>query len=74
MLYQLHEWQSAVWAPFLPWLQATAQLLAPADNARHTMPSQQFAAGCELLVRLCKRYPKPQFGLTETTVGVSQSR
>ena len=68
MFYELHEWQSAVWAPFLPWLQATAHFLKPDDNSRYTTPANLFAASCELLVRLYKRYPKPQYGLTETTV------
>ncbi|CAB3638061.1 polyhydroxyalkanoate depolymerase [Paraburkholderia rhynchosiae] len=72
MFYELHEWQNAVWAPLLPWLQTTAHLLKPGENARHTTPSNMFAAGCELLVRLCKRYPKPQFGLTETAIDGEQ--
>jgi poly-beta-hydroxyalkanoate depolymerase len=33
------------------------------------MPAGQFAAGCDLLVRLCQHYPKPAFGLTDTVVG-----
>jgi poly(3-hydroxybutyrate) depolymerase len=68
MFYELHEWRSAVWAPFLPWLQVAADFFAPLDKAGQTTQSRQIGAACELLVRLCKRYPKPQFGLTETTV------
>jgi poly(3-hydroxybutyrate) depolymerase len=68
MLYELHEWQRAAWAPFLPWLQVTANFLTRVGNSLHPTPSRQIAAGCDLLVRLHKRYAKPQFGLTETVV------
>jgi poly(3-hydroxybutyrate) depolymerase len=68
MSYPLRELQSAIWAPFLPWLHAAASFLAPADDAQCITPASQFAAGCELLVRLCQRYPKPAFGLTDTVV------
>ncbi|MFP3568029.1 polyhydroxyalkanoate depolymerase [Paraburkholderia sp. SIMBA_030] len=72
MLYELHEWQRAVWAPFLPWLQVTANTLTHAGNPFHPTPSRQIAAGCDLLARLYKRYTKPQFGLTETVVDGEQ--
>ncbi|SDI57612.1 poly(3-hydroxybutyrate) depolymerase [Paraburkholderia steynii] len=68
MLYELHEWQRAAWAPFLPWLQITANFLTHTGTPLHSTPSRQFAAGCDLLVRLHKRYAKPKFGLTETVV------
>jgi len=69
MSYPLRELQSAICAPFLPWLHAAASFLAPIDDALCITPAGQFAAGCDLLVRLCQRYPKPVFGLTDTIVG-----
>ena len=68
MSYSLRELHSATWAPFLPWLRVAAGLLAPTRDALFTTPASQFAAGCDLLVRLCQHYPKPAFGLTETVV------
>jgi poly(3-hydroxybutyrate) depolymerase len=68
MSYPLRESQTAIWAPFLPWLQATASFLAPPGSAPSALPTRQIAAGCDLLVRLYKRYPKPEFGLTDTVV------
>ncbi|CAE6871836.1 polyhydroxyalkanoate depolymerase [Paraburkholderia domus] len=72
MLYELHEWQRAALAPFIPWLQVTANTLARASNPFHSTPSRQIAAGCDLLARLYKRYTKPQFGLTETVIDGEQ--
>ncbi|SEK11085.1 poly(3-hydroxybutyrate) depolymerase [Paraburkholderia diazotrophica] len=66
MLYAWREWQSMMWAPALPWLQATAELLAKVDHITHAAPCRQVAAGCDLLVRLFRHYDKPQFGLTYT--------
>lgn len=68
MSYPLRELHAATWAPFLPWLRVAASLLAPTKDALFTTPASQFAAGCDLLVRLCQHYPKPAFGLTETVV------
>jgi poly(3-hydroxybutyrate) depolymerase len=68
-LYQLYELHSAAWAPFLPWLQASANFLGAFGNAPSAIPTRHLAAGCELLVRLGKRYPKPQFGLAQTVIG-----
>jgi poly(3-hydroxybutyrate) depolymerase len=65
--YQLRELHRAAWAPFVPWLQGTASLLAPSGNALSC--ANPFAAGCDLVARLCKDYPKPEFGLTETLIG-----
>jgi len=64
--YQLRELHRAAWAPFVPSLQGTASLLAPSGNALSC--ANPFAAGCDLLARLCKDYPKPEFGLTETLI------
>ena len=67
-MYAWREWQSTMWAPVLPWLQATADLMAKIDGIPHAAPCRQFAAGCDLLVRLIKHYDKPQFGLTHTEI------
>jgi poly(3-hydroxybutyrate) depolymerase len=68
MLYAWREWQSTMWSPVLPWLQATADLLARIESKSHAAPCRQFAAGCDLLVRLFRHYDKPQFGLTHTDI------
>jgi len=65
--YQLRELQRAAWTPFVPWLQVTASLLSLSGNAPSC--TNPIAAGCDLLVRLSKEYPKPAFGLTDTVVG-----
>ena len=72
MLYELREWQRAAWAPFIPWLQFTANMLARTANPFHSTPSRQIAAGCDVLARLYERHTKPQFGLTETVIDGEQ--
>ncbi|MCY0852705.1 polyhydroxyalkanoate depolymerase [Cupriavidus sp. D39] len=54
--------------PFLPWLQASASFLGAFEKSPSAIPTRHLAAGCQLLVRLWKRYPKPQFGLTQTLI------
>lgn len=65
--YQFREFQRALWAPFVPWLQVSASSLALLQNAPSC--ADPVAAGCDLLVRLCKDYPKPAFSLTDMSVG-----
>jgi len=67
-LYQLYELCNAAWAPFLPWLHASATFLSALENAPMAAPATHLAAGCQLLVRLCKRYPKRPFGLTQVSI------
>ncbi|EHP44128.1 intracellular PHB depolymerase PhaZ [Cupriavidus basilensis OR16] len=67
-MYQLYELHSAAWAPFLPWLQASASFLEAFENVPSAVPTRHLAAGFQLLVRLWKRYPKPQFGLAKTLI------
>jgi hypothetical protein len=74
MSYSLRELHSAIWAPFLPWLQATASFLTPTGDAPYATPASRFAARCNLLVRLCKRYAKPEFCLTDTVVDMAADR
>jgi poly(3-hydroxybutyrate) depolymerase len=68
MIYEMHELQKTLWGSILPWAQATATLLAPLHHAPCFTHSRQSAAGCELLVRLCRPYPKPEYGLTDTRI------
>src|SRR5260370_34737668 len=68
MIYEMNELQKTLWGSVLPWAQATATLLAPFHHAHCFTHSRQIAAGCELLVRLCRSYPKPEFGLTDTII------
>lgn len=68
MPYALYELNKSLWAPALPWLQAAADFFQIPDDAPFAQPARRFAAGCDLLVRLCKRYTKPAFGLSETVV------
>lgn len=68
MPYSLYELNKSLWAPALPWLQAAADFFQVSDATPFAQPARRFAAGCDLLVRLCKRYTKPAFGLSETMV------
>jgi poly(3-hydroxybutyrate) depolymerase len=69
MLYELHEFQRAALAPFVVWAQANASLFSNPYSALTYMPvSRNMAAGYDLLVRLGKRYEKPEFGFTDTIV------
>ncbi|AOY91026.1 poly(3-hydroxybutyrate) depolymerase [Cupriavidus sp. USMAA2-4] len=67
-LYQLYELHSTARASFLPWLQANAGWLEANGNALPFTPGRYLAAGCQLLARLCQGYPRPQFGLTRTSI------
>lgn len=68
MLYAWREWQNTMWAPVLPWLQGTADLLAKIEGIAHATPCRQFGAVCDLLVRVVRHYDKPQFGFTHTDI------
>lgn len=51
------------------WAQASASLFSnPYSAFSYTPVSRNMAAGYDLLVRLGKRYGKPEFGLTETVI------
>jgi len=70
MLYELHEMQYAALSPFMFWAQAGVGLFSSPYSALSYGPfSRNLAAGYELMIRLGKRYEKPEFGLTQTTVG-----
>ena len=69
MLYEMHEFRRAALAPFVMWAQASASLFSsPYSALTYTPMSRNMAAGYDLLVRLGKRYEKPEFGFTETLV------
>jgi poly(3-hydroxybutyrate) depolymerase len=69
MLYELHELQHAALSPFMFWAQAGVGLFSSPYSALSYAPfSRNMAAGYELMIRLGKRYEKPEFGLTETKV------
>lgn len=69
MLYDLHEFQHSLVAPFRLWAEATSQLFGNPFSAFSYLPAApKVAAGSELFARLVRRYEKPTFGLDTTTV------
>ena len=70
MLYHLHELQRRLMNPISVWAQATSELFSnPYSPLAYTPMSRRLAAGYDLLHRLGKRYEKPQFGLSPTSIG-----
>lgn len=73
MLYQLYEMNHAAVAP---WRTAFEAGRAYWDNAANPLSQTVFgrsaAASLHLFERLTRRYAKPEFGITETTVGKRQ--
>ncbi len=70
MYYQLYEMSHAAVGP-LRAVADTARLFFsnPINPAAHTTFGKQMAAGAELFERMTRRYGKPEFGITETSVG-----
>lgn len=69
MLYDLHEFQQVTLAPLMVWAQVSASLFSSPYSAFSYLPlSRNLAAGYDLLFRIGKRYDKPTFGLTTTTI------
>ena len=69
MFYQVYEFNHAAMSP----LRATADMTRlyfqnPLNPLSHTPIGRSVAAGCELIERMTRRYGKPEFGLTQTTV------
>ena len=67
--YHLYEFNHAAMSP----VRATADMTRlyfqnPLNPLTHTPLGRSVAAGCELVERMTRRYGKPEFGLTETTV------
>jgi len=64
MLYQLHEFQTALLQPVSSWARAASKALIDASNPASKIPgSDRLAASYELLYRLGKNYSKPEFGI-----------
>ena len=64
MLYQLHEFQTALLQPMSSWARAASEAFINASNPASMVPgSERLAASCELLYRLGKNYTKPEFGI-----------
>jgi poly(3-hydroxybutyrate) depolymerase len=62
MLYQLHEFQTALLQPLSSWARAASKAFIDASNPASKIPgSDRLAAGYELLYRLGKNYDKPEF-------------
>ncbi|MES2356215.1 MAG: polyhydroxyalkanoate depolymerase [Pseudomonadota bacterium] len=69
MLYELHELRHQALSPLMMWMQANAGLFSnPYSVLAYTPFSRNFAAGYDLLLRLGKRYEKPEFGFKETRI------
>jgi poly(3-hydroxybutyrate) depolymerase len=70
MLYQLHEQNRSLVAPFLQWANAWAKLLIhPVSPVARIPFVRHIAAGYELMYRLGKEYEKPPFAIHTTVVG-----
>jgi poly(3-hydroxybutyrate) depolymerase len=64
MLYQLHEFQTALLQPVSSWAQAASKALIDASNPASQIPgSDRLAASYQLLYRLGKNYNKPEFAI-----------
>jgi len=64
MLYQLHEFQTALLKPISSWARAASEAFINSSNPASMVPgSERLAASYELLYRLGKNYTKPEFGI-----------
>ena len=69
MLYELHEMQHASLSLLRLWAKGAGEVCRnPMYPVHYTSLGKSLAAGSDLLLRATRRYEKPQFGLTETTV------
>lgn len=74
MLYQVHELQRAVLEPWRWWAQASADTFAsPLSPLSYAPSARKLAAGFELMLRLTKRYGKPEFGIKHVEVAGQQA-
>ncbi len=70
MLYRLHEYNRALFAPAIDLAEAGARMFSEPGSWLAQLPGAgNVAAGYELLYRLGKTYEKPAFGIHEVTVG-----
>ncbi len=69
MVYQLHEFHKTVMTPAVLLADATRHLFtSPFSPLAYGPLSRTVAASNEVFVRLMRRYPKPAWGIDETTV------
>ena len=69
MLYELHEMQHAMLAPFAAAANASMALFSnPHSPFAHTPMARSMAAANELVVRLVQRYKKPVWGINTTHI------
>jgi poly(3-hydroxybutyrate) depolymerase len=69
MLYQLHEFNRALLGPATDLAHAGARMFSAPGSWLARLPgSARIAAGYELMYRMGKDYPKPQFGIDSVTV------
>jgi len=69
MLYTLHELHYAALTPLRMAAKSMQDLFTnPWVPASYTELGRHIAAGCEVLERTTRRYPKPEFGLTHTQI------
>lgn len=70
MLYQVHELQRAVMEPWRWWAQASSDSLkSPYSLLSFAPNANKLGAGFDLMLRLTKRYGRPEFGITHVDVG-----
>lgn len=70
MIYQLHEFQKTMLAPAVLMADAAKHLFTnPFSPLAYWPGARTFAANSEMFVRLMRRYPKPEWGITEVLVG-----
>src|SRR6188508_3130433 len=69
MLYQLHEFNRALFGPATHLAHAGARMFSSPGSWLARLPgSSRIAAGYELMYRMGKDYPKPEFGIESVTV------
>ncbi len=74
MLYQVHELQRAVLEPWRWWAQASSDSLkSPYSPLSFAPNANKFGAGFDLMLRLTKRYGRPEFGIKHVDVGGHQA-
>lgn len=69
MLYQIHEMNHAALTPMRLMVEALQQVYSnPYLPISYTRIGRAVAAGCEMVERSTRRYPKPPFGLASTVI------
>ena len=70
MMYALHEMQHSLFAPFAAAATASHALFThPHSPWAHTPAARSFAAANELIMRLVRRYKKPEWGIDSVAIG-----